>query len=158
MTVQVLNGNSFVLVGRWNGRNYAFQPGEALEIPEDAVRHIFGFGQDNRTGAYNRLGILKPGMTLAQAQEVVDQVKFITGKMVFEEPAPVPEPEKPRPGPDRNEEEDEEESESGKASAQQLAPGGSTDAERSASAIPVKKRKLTTLERIEANERKREHK
>jgi hypothetical protein len=68
-------------------------------------------------------------------------VQFMTGKMVFEEPIPTPEPEKPRPGPDKNEEEeDEEESESGKASAQQLAPGGSTDVGAPASAIPHKPR------------------
>jgi hypothetical protein len=157
MTVQVMNRNEFALHGRYNGRNYTFAPGLAVEVPEEAVKHIFGFEQENRTGAYNRLGLLKPPATMEMAQAIIDRVHFMTGKMVFEEPQPVPPPE-PR-GPGKNEEpEDEEESESGKASAQQLAPGGSTDVERSASAIPVKKKRLTTLERIEANERKREHK
>ena len=159
-SVQVMNHNDFPLKGRWNGKDYAFPPGRPVELPEEAANHIFGFGADNRTGAYNRLGLLRTGNTMAQAQAVIDRVQFTTGRMVFEEPHPVAPPPEPRPGPDKNEEpeDEDEDKESGKASAQQLAPGGDTEVGAPASAIPVAK-KLTRMERnlarIEANERKR---
>ena len=134
MTVQVTNRNDFALRGRFNGRDYTFAPGKPTEAPEDAVRHIFGFGQDNHVGLI-RLGLLKPGSTLETAKAALDKVQFTTGKMVFEQPEPAPEPAR---GPGKNEEpEDEpEESESGKASAQQIAPGGSTGVAAAAPAIP----------------------
>jgi hypothetical protein len=159
MLMQVLNRNDFALKGRFDGRDYTFPPGRALEIPEEAVRHIFGFGQDNRTGAYNRLGILKPGRTLAEAQEVIDRMQFTAGRMVFEQPDPVPQPDKPRPGPDKNEDEEEDESESGKASAQQLAPGGSAGASAGAPPIPdgISEETWARVKaRIDKNEQKRE--
>ena len=136
MTVQVFNHNKFALRGRFDGKDYTFAPGKATEAPEDAVRHIFGFDQDPKVGLI-RLGVLKPGVTLEAAQEVRDKVQFLAGRMVFEEPQPLPEPE-PR-GPGKNEEPEDDTEESGKASAQQLAPGGSTEAGAPASAIPVER-------------------
>lgn len=97
MDVQVTNGNDFTLKGRYAGQDYIFPPHESVSIPEKAAEHIFalGFEAKERTGALNRLGLLMPNdpdRTLEKANAAIDNMSFVTGRMVFGESEPLPPP------------------------------------------------------------------
>lgn len=110
--IQVTNRNDFPLTGRFAGKDYKFPPGEPVEVPEKAATHIFALGEENKTGALNRLGLLyparpdRPGRSLEEAFKVLDKVTFAQGRIVFDEPESLPPPEeKPigdSPGAPRN--------------------------------------------------------
>jgi hypothetical protein len=91
-TVQVKNGSTLRLIGRFDGRDYLFPPGGMTSLPEDAANHIFALRQDNKTGALNRLGILKPGVSMEEALAVLDKLSFSKGRVVFEDSQPLSQP------------------------------------------------------------------
>lgn len=92
--IQVTNHNSFPLQGRFAGIDYTFPPGEAVTVPEKAAEHIFALGEEKeqKTGALNRLRLLKPGDTLEEAYKALDNISFAEGRTVFEESEPLPPP------------------------------------------------------------------
>jgi hypothetical protein len=103
--VQVTNGNTYPLLGRFDGRNYVFAPGTPIAVPEEAANHIFGLRQRDKNGAMNRLGLLKPGVTYEEALAALNRVTFtaVLVRVVFESPEPQPPPKPPRPPPARDE-------------------------------------------------------
>ena len=122
--ILVTNHNRFELRGRYAAQNYVFYPDKPLAIPEDAAKHIFALGQESKTGAYNRLGLLKPGDSIETAQRVIDQVEFSQGRTVFETPEPpVPQP-SPQPDRDDEPEENGDNDQIGGSPGAQRCPGG----------------------------------
>lgn len=93
--IQVTNHNHFPLPGRFNGKDYVFPPGVPVSVPEKAAEHIFALGRDDKTGALNRMGLLKPGGTLQEALKAYNSVSFAQGRLVFDEPEPLPPPDEP---------------------------------------------------------------
>jgi hypothetical protein len=146
--VQVTNGNKFPLRGRFAAQDYNFLPGKPLEISRDAANHIFGLGQPDKTRALNCLGILKAGTTYKEALEVLANISFEEGHMVFEaqseqgDPARPQHPQQPdkphppqphpgqQPGKPGKDEEHEESEESGgtRPGAPKGPPGGKSEA------------------------------
>lgn len=104
--IQVINHNSFPLQGRFAGIDYHFPPGEPVTIPEKAAEHIFALNEEKeqKTGALNRLRLLKPGDSLEEAYKALDKITFAEGRVVFEESEPLPPPDRigDTPGAPRN--------------------------------------------------------
>lgn len=125
--VQVCNRNSFPLAGRYDGQAYTVPARGSLSMPEEAANHIFGLTAENKTGALNRLGLLKPGGTLQEALKALDKVTFVQGHTVFESPEPLPPPTEPEP----DHEDDDEPSNGdqiGGSPGAQPGPGGEPEA------------------------------
>lgn len=54
--VRVVNGTDQKIVGRYDGVDYEFRPKEKVDVPQVVARHIFGFGDPDKTRALTRLG------------------------------------------------------------------------------------------------------
>jgi hypothetical protein len=83
--IRVMNDHPQAIRGRYDGKDYVFAPGKGEDIPFDAAAHIFGFGSDDKAGALNRLGQLPPNGDVSQAMTFFDKIRFLEGKMVFED-------------------------------------------------------------------------
>jgi hypothetical protein len=128
MEIQVTNLNSFAVVGRYDSRDYAFYPNIPTKLPEDAANHIFAIGKDrDKTGAMNRLGLFRSGVSHDQALHAFRQFKFETGRVVFETPQPQPQPDKPDD--EKPEDEDNEIGANTQRAPRVMAPGRDTEAE-----------------------------
>lgn len=88
------NGSPTRIKARYDGRDYVFEPSapgaSAVVTPlsEEAARHIFGYGEKDKTKALLRLGWLPNGMQLEMALEKLDAVQFLA----VQEPVFVEEP------------------------------------------------------------------
>lgn len=56
MNIVVTNETDKDIKGRYASVDYEFPVGVAVEIPSDAARHIFGFGESDKSSALGRLG------------------------------------------------------------------------------------------------------
>jgi hypothetical protein len=101
MEIKVINNNAgLTLKGRYDGKDYVFAPGKAVNLDIEAAKHIFALGEEDKSGALNKLGLLIPGRhTIEDALEKLDKISFLEGRTVFadeegfdadadEEPAP----------------------------------------------------------------------
>ena len=68
--VRITNNTKHKVVGRYDGEDYEFLPGRALDAPFVVARHVFGFSLDDKMPALNRLGWLtsSDGMEAALAK------------------------------------------------------------------------------------------
>jgi hypothetical protein len=74
--VRVVNTHDHEVVGRYNGEDYVFKPGEPEDIHISAAGHIFGFGMDDKTKALHALGVLRQSDELKAAMEYLGKIKF----------------------------------------------------------------------------------
>lgn len=58
-TIFVTNNSDKPLHDGFVGVKYAFAPGETVEMPVEAARHIFGYGVDDKQPHLVRLGWMK---------------------------------------------------------------------------------------------------
>lgn len=56
--VKVINKHSVRFRDRFDGRDYVFEPNEAVIMGEDAAKHIFGYGDPNKMPYLSRIGKL----------------------------------------------------------------------------------------------------
>jgi hypothetical protein len=96
--IKVINNNAgLTLRGRYDGKDYVFAPGKSVNIDIEAAKHIFGLGEDDKSGALNKLGLLIPGRhTLEDALEKLDKISFLEGRTVFADEEGFAEEEQPR--------------------------------------------------------------
>jgi len=59
MNVYVTNRRDEVFEDGYSGVRYTFVPGKATEIPVEAARHIFGYGEEDKEPYLCRLGWIK---------------------------------------------------------------------------------------------------
>jgi hypothetical protein len=59
--VRVTNRTGATIKGRYDGVDYIFENNEETDVHHLAAAHIFGFGQDDKTNAFLRLGWLANG-------------------------------------------------------------------------------------------------
>jgi len=59
--VRVTNRTGVTIRGRYDGVDYIFEEGDATDVHHLAAAHIFGFGQQDKTNAFLRLGWLTKG-------------------------------------------------------------------------------------------------
>jgi hypothetical protein len=69
---------------RFHGVEYFFKPGKAVNMPLDAVAHVFGFGADDKTRALHRLGWLTLTNDMEAALEKLNRISFMPIEQVFE--------------------------------------------------------------------------
>jgi hypothetical protein len=84
--VKVINNNEAVCRGRFDGKDYVFEPGKPTYLTLEAAGHIFGLGVEDKSQALNMLGWLVPGRdSLADALKKLDRISFLEGKTVYED-------------------------------------------------------------------------
>jgi len=74
--VRVTNGTPETIEGRFNSEDYEFPPGEAVDISIEAARHIFAFGEEDKSRALARLGWVKTTLELKAAMARLGKVVF----------------------------------------------------------------------------------
>jgi hypothetical protein len=74
--VRVTNHTGAVIKGRYDGTEYVFKIGEPTDIHNLAATHIFGFGQDDKTNAFHRLGRLAGDDNYEMAMEWLRDIEF----------------------------------------------------------------------------------
>jgi hypothetical protein len=84
--VRVINNNAKAVVGRWNGKDYKFEPGKPLDVPEIVANHVFGFGQDDKQQALNRLGWARSSDEFEAGMELLANVVFEDPPELIEAP------------------------------------------------------------------------
>jgi hypothetical protein len=65
-----------VIIGRYNGKDYAFPFGEPVNVHLDVARHLFGLGSDDKSAALARLGWAKSSDELPEAIERLSNIHF----------------------------------------------------------------------------------
>jgi len=86
-TIRVTNKGEKLVKGRFDGKDYAFVPGEPTFLTYDAAGHIFGLGEEDKAPALNRLGFLIPGReacTMEAALKRLDEFQFDQGRVTFD--------------------------------------------------------------------------
>lgn len=92
--LKVTNNATTDFKDRFNGTDYVFPAGKAVMLGEDAARHIFGFGEADKTATLIRQGWLLRENDRAQAMDRLGQFAFapadLPGEgMVVDAPPPL---------------------------------------------------------------------
>lgn len=84
-TIRVTSHLVKPLRGRFDGKDYDFLPEKATLMTLDAATHIFALGEEDKSGALNKLGLLIPGKdTYEEALEKLDSISFDRGRVTFD--------------------------------------------------------------------------
>lgn len=65
-----------LIVGRYNGKDYAFPFGEPVNVHLDVARHLFGLGNDDKSAALSRLGWVQSSSDFPDAIERLGNIRF----------------------------------------------------------------------------------
>lgn len=69
------------VLGRFAGVDYEFPVGKDVPCDEDVARHIFGFGEPDKSPALLRLGWITPGQPRQMAEEKLSKIVFKKAKV-----------------------------------------------------------------------------
>ena len=72
----ITNGNVDDFVGRYDGVDYFFPSGKTTAIPDDAARHIFGVGQEDKTDVLVRHGWMKMSTDRKEGMAILNNFSF----------------------------------------------------------------------------------
>lgn len=75
-TIFVCNNGSDALTDAFDGTQYVFEPGQEVEIPEIAAKHIFGYGEDDKAPYLVRLGWMKMNTDEPRAMAKLREFSF----------------------------------------------------------------------------------
>lgn len=73
--VRVVNNTESKIRGKFDGKDYEFRIGEPTDVHQSVAAHIFGFGADDKTNAFHRLGWFSKG-SYEDALEKLNQIEF----------------------------------------------------------------------------------
>jgi hypothetical protein len=90
--IRVTNNNDKVVVGRYNGKDYRFEPGKPLDVPEIVAEHVFAFGREDKAQAFLRLGWAQSSDQIETAHEKLALVAFDDPPEMVEAPKPARKP------------------------------------------------------------------
>lgn len=79
-TIFVTNNGDFSFEDGFAGQRYTFAIGTTVEIPLLAAKHIFGYGEDDKTSHLVRLGWLRISNEVDQAMAKLAKFQFDTQK------------------------------------------------------------------------------
>lgn len=74
---------------RFDGVQYEFPPGARVTIPADAARHIFGFGQDDKTNIFARHGWLSNSHDREKGMTMLGKFSFSAARETISEDVPL---------------------------------------------------------------------
>lgn len=89
--IGVKNNGEEKLVARYDGKDFTFEPGRVTALSEDAARHIFCWGLEDKTSALRRFGWLRDSGQYDTAVQRLDCITFLAADVKF---ADAPEVEK----------------------------------------------------------------
>lgn len=77
--IGVKNLSGTKLVARYDGKDYAFEADEKVTTPlsDDAARHIFGYGEADKTRALLRLGWIANGQSVQTGLDKLGAFQFL---------------------------------------------------------------------------------
>ena len=76
MSIFVTNNSDQDLKDGFGGIFYDFTIGSTIEIPEEAAKHIFGYGEQDKTSHLIRLGWLRMSNEVDRAMEKLNKFSF----------------------------------------------------------------------------------
>jgi len=82
--LQVTNSNNFDLIDRYDGRDYIFPAGATVALGEDAAKHIFGFGDVDKSTYLARLGWVRNSGEVEAGMQKLNGFSFSS----YETPSP----------------------------------------------------------------------
>src|SRR5579859_1438701 len=83
--IRVTSNLSKTLKGRYDGKDYIFEPKKPVVLSLDAARHIFDLGKEDKSQCLNQLGLTWPfGPTYAEALAQYDKIVFDVGRVTFD--------------------------------------------------------------------------
>lgn len=74
--IAVKNGNDMEIRGRFDGVDYKFPPGETVAVPVEVATHVFGFGVEDKSRAFHRLGWMGNMDAQAIARQRLAKITF----------------------------------------------------------------------------------
>jgi hypothetical protein len=74
--ITVTNNGDQLLQDRYDGTDFLFQPGASINIPEEAARHIFGFGDPDKLPYLVRQGWARSSDKLNEGLSVLKNFAF----------------------------------------------------------------------------------
>lgn len=90
--IGIKNRSGKKLAARFDGKDYEFPADEKVVTPihEDAARHIFGYGERDKTRALQRLGWLRSGgpEVIAEATAELNKFQFLAVEMTVKDETP----------------------------------------------------------------------
>lgn len=72
----VCNNGKADFQDRYDGVDYVFPKGQTVQIPPDAARHIFGYGEGDKSRAMRRQGVMLHSTDGPKAQEWLNQFSW----------------------------------------------------------------------------------
>lgn len=75
--IGIKNTSKDTIAGRYDGRDYEFRPDVTEVVTIEAARHIFGFGLEDKTRAFLRLGWLRDSGSKAAAEARLAEIQFL---------------------------------------------------------------------------------
>lgn len=72
----IRNSLESAIEGRYSGVDFTFPPSVDVPCDEQVARHIFGFGEEDKSPALLRLGWIRPGVDATEAKKRLDAVVF----------------------------------------------------------------------------------
>jgi len=83
MNLRVTNRNSFTLKDRYDGIDYVFKPNESVVIEEEAARHIFGYGVEDKIPFMVRQGWCASSDKTEEGMNKLNKFRFEEGRAEF---------------------------------------------------------------------------
>jgi hypothetical protein len=59
MPVKVINHHNARFIDRYDGKDYVFEPNDPVLMTDEAARHIFGYGDNDKAPYLSRIGKMK---------------------------------------------------------------------------------------------------
>lgn len=89
--IGVKNNTGEKLTARYDGQDFTFEAGgPAVAISEDAARHIFGFGLENKQQVLQRLGWMRSLDHYSEAVKKLAGFQFLAVEQTIKEPVKIP--------------------------------------------------------------------
>ena len=73
--IRVVNRTESKIRGRFDGKDYEFKVNDPTDVHQSVAAHIFGFGVEDKTNAFHRLGWLVKG-DYEEALSRLDKIEF----------------------------------------------------------------------------------
>ena len=73
--IRVVNRTESKIRGRFDGKDYEFKVNDPTDVHQSVAAHIFGFGVEDKTNAFHRLGWLSRG-DYEEALARLDKIEF----------------------------------------------------------------------------------
>lgn len=83
--IGVKNEDKTRLVSRYDGEDFTFEVGVVTAVSEQTARHIFGYGEKDKTRALLRLGWIPNGANMDAALERLTHFKFMAMEVKVKE-------------------------------------------------------------------------